>query len=58
MYQYSNSATDTKGEKNMSEELRNAVETESWEFVEYAEIDISRDIDLAQEVAFAEVYDY
>lgn len=42
----------------MSEELRNAVETESWEFVDYAEIDISRDIDLAQEVAFAEVYDY
>ena len=42
----------------MSEELRNAVETESWEFVDYAEVDMSRDIDLAIEVAFAETMDY
>ena len=47
-----------KGDIDMSEELRNAVETESWEFVEYAEVDIDRDIDLAMEIAFAEVYDY
>ena len=42
----------------MSEELRNAVDTESWEFVDYAEVDISRDIDIAREVAYAETMDY
>ena len=39
----------------MSEELREAIETASWEFVEYE--DASREIDLAREVAYAECYD-
>lgn len=39
----------------MSEELREAIETASWEFVEYE--DASREIDLAREVAFAESYE-
>lgn len=57
VYQYSNSAIDTKGDKNMSEELRNAVETESWEFVEEVAV-ASRDIDLAYQAAYAESMDY
>lgn len=41
----------------MSEELRNAVDTESWEFVEEAVV-ASRDIDLAYQAAYAESMDY
>lgn len=45
----------------MSKELEMAVETEQYENMEYIDIDdgdICRDIDLAYQVAFAEVYDY
>lgn len=41
----------------MSEELREAIETESWQYIEDDGIDISRDIDLAREVAYQEIYD-
>ena len=41
----------------MSEELRNAVETESWEFVDDVVV-ASRDIDLAYQAAYAESMDY
>lgn len=43
VYLYSNSAIDKKGEKNMSEELRNAVETESWEYVSYDQDELTLD---------------
>ncbi len=41
----------------MSEELREAIETEAWQYIEDDGIDISRDIDLAREVAYQEIYD-
>ena len=44
VYQYSNSAIDKKGDIYMSEELRNAVETESWEDVDYAEVDFDTEL--------------
>lgn len=33
----------------MSEELRNAVETESWEYVDYAELDFDTEMEMTYE---------
>lgn len=41
----------------MSEELRNAVETESWEFVDYVELDFDTEIEMTYEdYKFSEEY--
>jgi hypothetical protein len=41
----------------MSEELRNAVETESWEFVDYVELDFDTEMKMTYEdYTFSEEY--
>lgn len=44
MYQYSNSAIDTKGDKAMSEELRNAVEMGQYELLDYEDLTLDEEM--------------
>ena len=44
-----------KGGIEMSEELREAIETDAYEYID--DDYITRDIDLAREVAYQEIYD-
>ena len=46
VYLYSNSAIDKKGDKNLSEELRNAVEMGQYDLTDYEELDLQTELEM------------